>query len=446
MAQTRNQGQPPPPTPPPQPQPINPPPYRRFVSETAEKRYQEIKGNTFTKERGFDFGSLTRYPIFAEKIEQKGWHGIVNMVTGESNKTIALEFLSNAFAAGETSRHAKVRGKRVGYSSDDIARVLGLTRPDECGVIERRKESGGGERNADYWAGLLAGLVREGAGWKGKGGVPQRIDVVDLLPIFKAWSNFLLTTIERTSAKAEMTRARFYILQAVLSDDDIDVARLMYASLKDLINTTGSTAGHCCLINALCQEAQVPSEPTDIYLTSQLPISDKTMVKYEKEQEKFERELARQREQQGQPQMMEEDQAHQIPQMPQVQPPMMQQQQGYIPPHFAHYTYAMANWAMDISSRDRIPPPAFHEEFIIAADAYRRGPDAMTNAYQRFASPEDMERYFAEERARGAAREASIREEYYRIQAEQPNTDEHPHYYPFPPSGPGGSSGAGGSH
>jgi hypothetical protein len=363
----------------------------------------------------------------------------VNMITVESNQSIALEFLANAYVERSGGVQATVRGKEVSYHPDDIARVLGLTRPDECGVQVRRQELGP-EKTKDEWDALLAGLVREGAGWKGHGGQPQRIDVVDLLPVYKAWASFILTTIERTFAKAEMTRARFYILKAILSDDDIDAAKLMYDSLKDLVKTTRATLGHCCLINALCRDAHVPTESSDVFLTSQLPISDKVMLKFEKDQEEFERGLAQQGGQQGEPQMMEEDQ------VPPVQPHMMQQQQGYIPPHFAHYTYAMANWAMDISSRDRIPPPAFHEEFIIAADDYRRGPDAMTNAYQRFASPEDMERYFAEERARGAAREASIREKYYRIQAEQPSTEEHPHYYPFPPSGPGGSSGVGGSH
>jgi hypothetical protein len=165
----------------------------------------------FTKERGFDFAKLMRYLIFEQKIQEKGWEGIVGMVTPASNQSIALEFLANAFVEGSTGRHAMVRGKEVSYAPSDIARVLGLTRPAECGVMVRRQELGGA-RNANDWDVLLAGFMREGTGWKGRGGNPQRIDVVDLLPMYKAWASFILTTIERTSGKAEMTRARFYIL------------------------------------------------------------------------------------------------------------------------------------------------------------------------------------------------------------------------------------------
>jgi hypothetical protein len=200
MAKTRNQGQDPPPTrkrkskstsssqpppPPPPSPPHDPPPYDRFIIDEAAERYRAIKGNTFTKERGFNFEKLTQYPIFQEKIEEKGWQGIVNMITVESNQSIALEFLANAYVERSGGVQATVRGKDVSYHPDDIARVLGLTSPDECGVKVRRKELGP-KKTKDEWDVLLAGLVREGTGWKGHGGQPQRIDVVDLLPVYKA--------------------------------------------------------------------------------------------------------------------------------------------------------------------------------------------------------------------------------------------------------------------
>jgi hypothetical protein len=118
------------------------------------------------------------------------------------------------------------------------------------------------------------------------------------------------------------------------------------------------------------------------------------------------------------------------------------QQQG-LPPYFAKYTYAMANWAEDISSRDRMPPPTFPQPFYQAAELYRQSVVARTNAFDRFASPLEKENYFAEERQRGARAEEHIRAEYNRIQAErQPDADTQPIYYSFPPTGPGGSSGA----
>jgi hypothetical protein len=303
--------QPPPPSPPP---PIQPP-YNRFVSQEAEDRYNVIRKCVFTKERGFDFENLSCYPNFEQKIHEKQWEGIVGMVTPESNQSIALEFLANAFVEGSTGRHAMVRGKQVDYAPSDIARVLGLPRPEECEVMRKRKKQSG-ESTKEQWDALLAGLMGEGTGWKGHGGRPQRIDAVDLLPEYKAWASFILTTIERTSAKAEMTCARVYILLALLSDKEIDAGSLMYHSLKELITTTRATLGHCCLINALCRDAHVPTESSHVFLTSQQPISNKVMLKFEKDQEEFERGLAQQEGQQGQPQMMKEDQ------VPQMQPQM----------------------------------------------------------------------------------------------------------------------------
>ncbi|KEH16940.1 hypothetical protein MTR_0063s0010 [Medicago truncatula] len=97
--------------------------------------------------------------------------------------------------------------------------------------------------------------------------------------------------------------------------------------------------------------------------------------------------------------------------IPQVHPSQMQQQG--LPPYFTEYTYVMANWAQDVSSRDRMPPPAFPQPFYEAAELYRQSSLARTNAFDR--------------------------KEYYRIQSDG---DTQPMYYPFPPSGPGGSSGA----
>ena len=276
--------------------------------------------------------------------------------------------------------------------------------------------------------------MRDGKGWIGTVARPPRINTVDLLPEYKAWASFILTVVEQTSSTAEMIRDRVLILLTLISDEDIDVGGLMYRSLKKLVRTDKTTLGHCCLINKLCQAAGVPVEPSDVYVRSLRPISDTVMAVFEKEQENYERRLMERREQQRQPQMMEHDH------VPQAPPPQVQQQG--LPPYFAEYTYAMASWAQDISSRDRMPPPAFPQPFYDAAALYRQSPFARINAYERFASPLDMVNYFAQERQRGADREERIRAEYYRIQAEQqPTADTHPLYYPFPPTGPGGSSG-----
>lgn len=308
------------------PQPIiQTPPYQRFRLD-AEERYNIIKKFEFNKERGFNFDKLGKYPIFEETIQKRGWEGIVQMVTEESNETIACEFLANAFAEKESDRHAIVRGKRVNYSNVNINRVLGLGAVENCGVEFRRANSDIYKTRAQ-WDSLIEGLMREGKGWIGTVERPQRINTVDLLPEYKAWASFVLTVIDQTSSTAEMIRDRVLILLALISDDDIDVGGLMYVSLKKLVRTDKTTLGHCCLINKLCQAAGVPVEPTDVYVKSLRPISKSVMRGFEREQEKYDLNLAKEREQQGGPQMMEQDHVPEIP-------PQQMQQQG-LPPYFA---------------------------------------------------------------------------------------------------------------
>jgi hypothetical protein len=418
---------------PPQPQPPIQPPYQRFVSEIAEERYNLIKKRGFNKERGIAMDKLEKHPVFVWQIEARKWEGIVSMVTEESNSSIALEFLANAFV--HKNGYTYVRGKRVGYQKRDIKRVLGLRDVEKCDVVYR-KQVYDTFRGRTGWDSLLEGLMRDGKGWIGSLDRPQRINTVDLLPEYKAWASFILTVIEQTSSTAEMLRDRVIILLALIADEEIDVAQLMIDSLRNLIGTDKNTLGHCCLINRLCQEAQVPVEPTDVYVKSLRPISDSVLEGFEREQENYDRKLREADEHQA----MEQDHIPQVP-PPQVPPPQIQQQG--LPPYFMEYTYAMANWAQDISSRDRMPPPAFPQPFYEAAELYRQDANARTNAYDRFASPLEMENYFAEERRRGLRAEERIRTEYFRIQAERnPGADSQPLYYPFPPSGPGGSSGA----
>jgi hypothetical protein len=218
------------------------------VSAAVEERYNVIKKFEFNKERGFNFEKLGKYPIFEETITQRGWEGIANMVTEESNSTIACEFLANALAEKESDKHAYVGGKRVDYSNMDIDRVLRLGVVENCGVEFRRNNSGQFRTRAE-WDSLIEGLMREGRGCIGTAERPQRINTMDLLPEYKAWASFILTVVDQTSSIAEMIRDRVLILLALISEADIDVGRLMYMSLKKLVRTDHTTLGHCCLIN-----------------------------------------------------------------------------------------------------------------------------------------------------------------------------------------------------
>jgi len=273
----------------------------------------------------------------------------------------------------------------VNYSKWAINRVLGLREVENCDV-KARKEVYDAFRSRGEWDSLLEGLMREGTSWIGTVDRPQRINTVDLLPEYKAWASFIQTVIDQTSATAEMIREMVIILLSLISDEEIDLGELVAHSLHKLARTDRNTLGHCCLINRLCQAAQVPVEPTDVTVRSLTFISDSLIEGYEKELERHERNAA----QQQQHQMMEQDQ------IPQVPPPQVQQPD--LPSYYNKYSYSMANWAQDMSSRDRVPAPAFPQPFYEAAQLYRRSTNLMTGAYERFSSPQDMENYFDQER------------------------------------------------
>jgi hypothetical protein len=104
-------------------QPPQQPTYEKFEDDEHAERFEKIKGFKFSGERKFDFINLQRYPQLETTMRTLGWQKLNNMVTKESNRTIALEFFTNAF--GSESNVAFVRGKQVDYSPRVINAFLG---------------------------------------------------------------------------------------------------------------------------------------------------------------------------------------------------------------------------------------------------------------------------------------------------------------------------------
>jgi hypothetical protein len=396
---TRNQSKasssnpPPPHQPPIQTPPTQPTTYQRFKTEKAEERYQEIKEREFVGERAFDVTKLTEHPTFEETLREKGWEGLNGMVTKTSNKSIALEFFANAYAEEENRNFAIVRGKKVVYDAGIINAVLGLPAPANCDVV-RRTAAANWPTTHEEWDNLLVGIMKEGQGWRRKTPTsnPQRINTAHLLPIFRAWASFINSTIEGTSAAAQMILNRVFILLVLLSDhEQMDVGRLISRSIKEMVRTKSSTLGHSCLINLLCEKAGVPTEPLDVFVKSQNPITDITLEGYEKkmrEEGGVQHELGEQPEVQGAPEA--------------EYPPMH--------PALAEYIYTSANWQEEASSQLLIEPPRFSEQFAAMALQYKRKP---TGSYKRFGGSKDrMESYFEATRQRAVQLEKDIREDF----------------------------------
>jgi hypothetical protein len=379
--------------PPPNPSPQNQPqPFRRFTSNAAEERFHKIKEFEFKAERGFDLARLTGHPTFEKTLIEKGWMNLNAMVTKFSNKSISLEFFANAVSEREGSYVTHVRGKYIDFSATKINRVLGLPVPESCDV-ERKRTPGNWPKSQEEWDGLIVGLMKEGKGWVRPNPTsnPQRIDTADLLPEYRAWASFILSTIASTSSAAEMITARAFILLVLLSEhEQMDVGRIIAHNLHDMI-TKDIALGHSCLINFLCENAGVLAEPSDLSLRSQLPVTDSSMGRLEKK--------------------LEGDGAggQHVPVAP--APHQAQPEGAYPPMHpaLAEYIFSSAHWMEEASSQLYIEPPRFSQQFAQMSLQYQRPP---SDSYLRFGSRESMRGYFQTNRDRAARREQEIELDY----------------------------------
>jgi hypothetical protein len=185
-----------------------------------------------------------------------GWKKFNDLITKETNQTIALEFFANAFGKkGENI--AYVRGKQVDYSARAINALLGLKPPRECHVEFRRKKSTNNFPSNDVLQQILHEIGEIGADYvrSRATGIPTRIDVVHLKPIYKAWASFIHSNVESVSATSELPMDRLYILEVIIFGYGINVGRLINLSIQGMADyETSVTLGHCCLINALCKK------------------------------------------------------------------------------------------------------------------------------------------------------------------------------------------------
>jgi len=317
----------------PQPESTQPPTYQRFKSEKAEERYLEIKERDFVGERAFDVINLTGHPTFEATLREKGWEGLNDMGKKTSNKLIALEFFANAYVEPKNHYFAIVRGKEVSYASRDINRIVGLPVP-EVFDVERRRDPLNYPKSHKEWDEMLVGLMKEGKGWRRKtpASNPERINTAHLLPVYRAWASFINATIEGTYSVAEMIVNRVFILLVLLSEQEqMNVGRLISASIKEMVTTSNTTLGHSCLINFLCEKAGVPTELLDVYVKSKLPITDTSLEGYERN---LREKGGIQYEPEEQPNVQGEPEAE--------YPPMH--------PTLAEYIYTSANWMDEASS------------------------------------------------------------------------------------------------
>jgi hypothetical protein len=164
-----------------------------------------------------------RYPQIKTTMNALGWRTLNDLVTKEGNRTIALEFFSNAY--GREDNVSFVRGKKIDYITRAINALIGLMPPRECHVEWRRSRSSRNFPTDDELMQILHEIGEEGADyvWSTAIGLPTGMDVVELKPQYKAWASFIHSTLESVSATSELPMERLYILEAIIFDNGINV-------------------------------------------------------------------------------------------------------------------------------------------------------------------------------------------------------------------------------
>ena len=250
--------------------PIPPTNVNRFISEEARERFEKSWSFEVVGERRFDVVDLTKYPILETMIRERGWEELNNMVHDSNNKSVIMEFYTNACFSG-TKYKAYIQGKTVDYSPDAINQLIGLTPPEECEVEKLQKEVH--NMIGSEWDALIVQMCRPRATRKSA----RMLTYAHFLPIPKAWASFVIQTLESTSCTSDIPLKRVFTVSDILDQKPINVGQLIANSIHSIATGRKTVLGHESLINWLCEKQLVSGFEGDLYTPTVKPITDKTI-------------------------------------------------------------------------------------------------------------------------------------------------------------------------
>ena len=358
-------------------------------------------------ERGFDFTKLISNPEFHQVITERGWESLVSMIFEQANKTIGIEFYSNARYMGR-KYVSYVRGKEIDYSPERINQLLEIVPPEICDVKRRMEEC----KNWDdeRWEELLMQICVEGAKWHGGSHMLLR---ADFKPHAKAWASFVVQTIEGTSCTSEIPLPRLLTLSAILDGAPINVGELIADNIYMFASGTKKALPHLSLINWLCEEEECDLFANDLSAAMMKPITDTYMDGFVKDyHDRMQTIMGAEAAAAGQPQPPPPQQPQPPPQSQTFAGEGSSQQGAYAPIHpmMLDYMFGHANWMNEVSDQEYWNRPRFGQEFTEAVCLNRR---KMTGSFERFdGSEEAMDHYFDVTRGRAQDREQEIRADF----------------------------------
>ncbi|XP_045797698.1 uncharacterized protein LOC123891864 [Trifolium pratense] len=260
----------PPPSPPREQSPPPPTPVvieiprSRFVRPTAYNRYQTLKSKDFKPERRLT-DEVLAFPLIEAEFRNRHWYEF-NFCLRSGNRTLALEFLSNAWRVKNSSpRIAKVRGVDVDYSPETINRIFHFNVPEFC-VLNHRRENRA-TMASDKREALKSQLTAPGSVWvrPSRQLPPQRFKTAHLLDIPRIWAEFWINNVEPSGNNSEIPMDIGLALQAILLGEDIDLGTILSDDLSAIIQKDPGSYSltHLCLITKLCLDQNVAAFDDD---------------------------------------------------------------------------------------------------------------------------------------------------------------------------------------
>jgi hypothetical protein len=175
-------------------------------------------------------------------LREREWVELNNMVPEENNKSVVMEFYSNA-RFSERKYQDYVRGKTIDFSPDAINNLLGLTAPEECAV--KRLEREAKNWSASQWDELIAQMCRPWATWKNA----RMLTYTEFLPIPKAWASFVIQTLESTSCSSEIPLKRVLTVSDILDQKPINVGELIANNIHMIAKGNKTVYGQGSILN-----------------------------------------------------------------------------------------------------------------------------------------------------------------------------------------------------
>ncbi|MED6150322.1 hypothetical protein PIB30_071207 [Stylosanthes scabra] len=217
-----------------------------------------------TLEVSFDLED-EEYPAIREHIALRGWRRLARPRT-KISRLLIQEFYANAVQtdeemeqAGQHPYKSYVRGVEVGFSPENIRRVLRLKEQNR----EAETDYATHKRMDQRLDEVLRDLCIPGATWKlgsGQPAQPIQLRRAEFTPLARGWHEFIIHSIIPISNRSEITIARAILIHSIIKGEDIRAEELIVDNIAIIAQGMQGKdkLAFPSTIYKLCKDAQVP--------------------------------------------------------------------------------------------------------------------------------------------------------------------------------------------